>query len=497
MEDYVMFLKEVLSVQTKSKNEKRMKRFIRSFIRELGLIPEHDNMGNIYCHKGDRRKNRPYVISHMDTVHQVNKNVKTFLEGDVIFAFDPVVGEQYGVGGDDKVGVWSTLCALRDFDNISVAFFVQEEIGCIGSSNAKMSHFKKANWIAQLDRKEAEDFIVYNMASKEFQKDMKYIVEDAGMKITTQSTITDASTLARLRVGVSCVNIASGYYNPHRNTEIVRVSEAINSLYLLYNMIEKFGHKKYEHEVPAPPKPRALPKTKGSLRGSLRGRYGGIGGAGINYGSGGGVVYSYSRWSELYQRYVLYDRDRNPVAYQDTYGRISHTPPVALFNKASNKGDFDNVEDYVKNRPEREEEIKTYHDYEEERYSEQELMKAIDYSDSYNDVMDEQYEQDEEVPEDPDLLEVAQLYAVDELERVLSLFGYDFSSFVQGSIPEDVIEWCSSQLYFETNRTLKYYEKLFGMEGTYQKASSMGWGRFSDDYSDNKIGYNYTGKMPF
>ena len=185
MSEYIDLLERTLEIQSKSKQEKRMKKFIREYLSELGLDTEHDNNGNIYCHKGDKRRNRPFVVCHVDTVHAIDGNYKLFKNDEFFYAFNMQTMRQMGVGGDDKVGVWSALAALTEFDNISAAFFVQEEIGCIGSSNAPIKQFKRANWMAQLDRREASDFIVYNMASQEFIDDMKPLVESHGMEVKT------------------------------------------------------------------------------------------------------------------------------------------------------------------------------------------------------------------------------------------------------------------------------------------------------------------------
>ena len=252
MENKIDFLVEILSVQTKSRQEKKMKKYIKAYIRSLGLTYSHDNKGNIYCNKGDMRKSRPFVVAHMDTVHEMSSNIKVFNSDGMLFAFDTKEGSQRGIGGDDKVGVWAALCALTDWNDVSVAFFVEEEIGRIGSRNAEMSRFKKANWIAQLDRKGYEDFIVSDMTSKEFDTAVKDTVESHGLKFTKQDTITDVSELASRGVGVSCVNISSGYYSPHTRSEIVKVDDALNSLNLLYSMISKFGDVRFKHEIPKP-----------------------------------------------------------------------------------------------------------------------------------------------------------------------------------------------------------------------------------------------------
>ena len=78
---------------------------------------------------------------------------------------------------------------------------------------------------------------------------MKPLVESHGMEIKeSQSTITDVSKLFDRGVGVSVVNIASGYWFPHTNTEVVNIVEAESSLDLLFEMIKSYGEKHYPHQ---------------------------------------------------------------------------------------------------------------------------------------------------------------------------------------------------------------------------------------------------------
>ncbi len=60
-----------------------------------------------------------------------------------------------GIGGDDKVGVYTCLNALfqEGIESVKVSFFRNEEIGCIGSKAADMKWFEDVNWVCQLDRR--------------------------------------------------------------------------------------------------------------------------------------------------------------------------------------------------------------------------------------------------------------------------------------------------------------------------------------------------------
>ena len=432
MENNIDFLAEVLSVQTKSKQEKQMKKYIRTYIRSLGLTPSNDNKGNIYCHKGDMRKNRPFVVAHMDTVHDVNKNIKVFNSDGMLFAFDTKDGSQKGIGGDDKVGVWSALSALTDFDDISVAFFVEEEIGRHGSGEANMKMFKKANWIVQLDRKGNDDFIVSNMTSNEFNACSRDIVESRGFKFTEQATITDVSELASRGVGVSCVNVSSGYYNPHTSREFVIIDDAINSLGLLYDMINKFGDLQFKHEIPAPP-PRKLFEYKGSKAKSM------VTHGNKQYSDKWGLNASRRVFDSFLKTYSVYfrgsfsyyedkngeyiSRDEYNEIKKNAYERKPHELPVA-----------DCVDD-----------CESMDEYYDSLYGDYEDKEPVDGFSSnhlaYNDV-------------------------VVIIETALRLFGYSYQDYLLGDVPDDYLKNVSVYIVREEGHPLSYYEKIIGLESS-------------------------------
>lgn len=251
-EERVKLLKDLCKIQSSSGNEKRMKSFIKDYVTNtLHIKIRNDGHGNLYCDKG-RKKNRAFVVSHMDTVHAINNNVEVFEHDGIIYAMDTKTMSQYGTGGDDKVGIWAALISLSEMPNVSAAFFISEEIGCVGSNKTPLDNFSRANWMAQLDRREREDFIVSNFASASFIEAMTPLVTAHGMSVKTQTSITDVNALAVRGVGISAVNIASGYYRPHTSTEVINISDAMNAVDLLLEMISNYGDIKFPHIMPKP-----------------------------------------------------------------------------------------------------------------------------------------------------------------------------------------------------------------------------------------------------
>ena len=125
-----------------------------------------------------------------------------------------------GIGADDKNGIWICLKCLEDFKAVKCAFFVQEEIGCIGSGHADMSFFSDCRFVIQCDRKGNGDMVTQingmRLCSNEFISAVdprRYGYKPA------QGLATDVAALKRNGLEVSCVNLSCGYYEPHTDNE--------------------------------------------------------------------------------------------------------------------------------------------------------------------------------------------------------------------------------------------------------------------------------------
>ena len=101
------------------------------------------------------------------------------------------------------------------YENIKVAFFVGEEVGCIGSSKANMDFFKDVRFVIQCDRRGSNDLIASicstEIASKEFIEATGY--EAFGYHLE-EGMMTDVLTLKENGLQVSAVNMSCGYYDP-------------------------------------------------------------------------------------------------------------------------------------------------------------------------------------------------------------------------------------------------------------------------------------------
>jgi len=265
-------LKKVLSIQTTSKDDVKMRSFVKSFAKEKNLPITEDDYGNLFITKGESKKGYPCMVSHMDTVHKILSDFTVFEHKDSLFAYSADGCHQVGIGGDDKVGVYACLQALIDFPVVKTAFFRDEEIGCLGSTKADMSYFDDCNFVIMLDRRENKDFSInaagVQLSSKEFRTSIKHLLRKWRFKETITS-ITDVMKLKQRGLSVCATNIACGYYFPHFDYEVVIMSDVDRAYCLAHDIISEFGETRFEHKyVPKVYKPK-LPFNYNKQSGSL------------------------------------------------------------------------------------------------------------------------------------------------------------------------------------------------------------------------------------
>ena len=246
---------EVLGWQSESSKEKEqiiptLNNYLKLLNNKYSLVVEEDAHGNIYVTKG-KADLYPCVVSHLDQVHRFCPNKTIVRNGDYLLAFDGA--RQVGTGGDDLVGVFMCLNLLDAVDNIKVAFFLQEEIGCIGSNSCDLDFFKDCKFIGQADRKGDADFINYSNGVKLFDEEFSTFVAPIleGYKYKECTGIaTDVGALSKRNVGIACFNISCGYHNPHTSTEYVVISQVENCYNVILDIISS-ADKQYTYVRPA------------------------------------------------------------------------------------------------------------------------------------------------------------------------------------------------------------------------------------------------------
>lgn len=247
----MQLLKQLYKIHSPSGSEKKLRKFIKDWIRKN--VPEaemeQDAIGNLYVKKG-LCETYPCLVAHMDQVQKTHSHDFQVVEaGDVLFGFSLKNIQLEGLGADDKNGIWIALKCLKKYPIMKCCFFVQEEIGCIGSSKCDMDFFSDCRWVIQCDRKGKGD-LIWNiggwteLCSKEFLEDIGY--ERFGYKKET-GMMTDVEALKNRGLKVSVLNVSCAYYRPHTDCEFTRKSELLNTLAFVENIITTCT-KVYPHE---------------------------------------------------------------------------------------------------------------------------------------------------------------------------------------------------------------------------------------------------------
>jgi tripeptide aminopeptidase len=260
MEKNTKLLKEVLSVPTKSFKEDLMIDFISKWLLENDFNYNIDSHKNIYVtKKTDDVDFFPCVVSHMDTVHNITSiNIKERMLYNEQGVIKPALkavddkGNPTGIGGDDKCGVFACLTLLKELPNLKVAFFVSEEVGCIGSKNADKEFFKDVGYVIQFDAPGNTMVSEYSMGVQLFKRDSDFfttcntVLNEQFMNEPAygKHPYTDVYAL-KSKFDFSCINFAIGYYDYHTKDEYVIIEDVFNGIETGKKMIEKLGYKKH------------------------------------------------------------------------------------------------------------------------------------------------------------------------------------------------------------------------------------------------------------
>lgn len=239
--------------------EVKLKEFIRNYIDSFNkgnMTLREDMYGNLYISKRSNkpRDYTPCVVAHLDqvqTTHPDDFEVRLSEDNTILFGWSESLHKQCGLGADDKNGIFIALECLKEFEDIKVAFFVLEEVGGIGSSQADLTFFKDVAYIIQPDRRDNSDLItnisgtpICSDAFKNKLFSLKHYNYKEEMGI-----FTDVLNLVDRGVGVSCINLSCGYYLPHHDEEYTCLSDLQRCLTFVKRIIRKVKDR-YEFTPP-------------------------------------------------------------------------------------------------------------------------------------------------------------------------------------------------------------------------------------------------------
>ena len=245
---------DLMKVPTASKYEFRMCAYIMIWARKNNIKYETDDYGNIYLTKGELSDDEyyPCVTSHLDTVQTKQElfalagaklDVKTEITKE---KQHKIFVEGFGIGGDDKAGLCICLNMFKFHDKLKACFFLEEELGDVGSSHLNKKWFEDVGYVIGFDspdhNRAAYKCSGYDLMPpslfKEYELDKlcaKYGVNDF-----RSEPITDVVEI-RKQTDVVCMNFGTGYYLCHSDSEYCILEDMDDALCLGDEIISTIG----------------------------------------------------------------------------------------------------------------------------------------------------------------------------------------------------------------------------------------------------------------
>ena len=259
------FIKEVLSVPSCSGKEAMLREYIERFADERGIAHHRDGKGNLYLTKGNpdgRNKLRPSrckppyggyypcLVNHMDTVQAwqgafVDQAQPIDILERVRGGHTELYAEGGGIGADDKLGCAIALALVDVLPVVKAVFFVEEELGMLGSRELDVDWFDDVGFCLSFDSPDR------NRASRTcsgrllysdgfFGEILQPICARHGVTRFNAEPFTDV-TQVRAKTNVMCFNVGNGGRLAHSPSEYLVVEDAQSAYALGKELLEAVG----------------------------------------------------------------------------------------------------------------------------------------------------------------------------------------------------------------------------------------------------------------
>jgi di/tripeptidase len=236
-------LSQLYKIISKSGAEDRMKSFVLDCLKDVPMIVETDEIGNVFITKGVA-DTYPCVAAHLDEIHAPCQR-EVVCDGDVVYTVDKL-WNRVGCGADDKNGLWVIINLLHSEPVLKVALFVLEERcygipGCRGARACDLSFFDNARYIVECDRKGSSDVVCVGKGATHLC-DTDFIPQELLLKYRYEMVPggkTDVVELKMRGLEIPVCNVSCGYYNAHKNSEYTLFSELQKCLNFVKEIIKE------------------------------------------------------------------------------------------------------------------------------------------------------------------------------------------------------------------------------------------------------------------
>jgi di/tripeptidase len=242
-------LHAICSVPSRFNEETQMVRFLQGYAAAKGWQFQMDVNRNVRLTKRDPLcfAAIPAVVAHIDTVQPL-RQVEIYENEGVVTGWHGI--KQVGFGADNKTGIYVCLSIMDSVTNIAALFFAGEEIGMQGASKVDPGWLRDIGYVIEFDCP-STGIISYSCGGVElFENGATFIqsafpvLERYGYNQWQQHPYTDVKML-RMRFPISCLNLASGYYNWHADNEFIVVSELETATRLGEDLVLALGTERY------------------------------------------------------------------------------------------------------------------------------------------------------------------------------------------------------------------------------------------------------------
>ena len=217
-------LVKLYTINSKSGNESHILSFISSYLKSRGILYSTDRKGQIFTHHKDYDPDKPLLVAHTDQVQctSPSKASDFLIEGNIISA------PGFGLGADDKNGVWIILTLLSHSKSsglpFNFLFSTGEEVASFNAEEALGEMIRRGkgripSFALVLDRRGSGDIIGWKngYCSKEFEEAIYEFASEKGYGFKpVRGVFSDADCLSS---HLNCVNLSVGYENAHSSLE--------------------------------------------------------------------------------------------------------------------------------------------------------------------------------------------------------------------------------------------------------------------------------------
>lgn len=258
------FALQCMSVPTYSREEYRLVTFIVLWARRNNIDYTFDDYGNIYLQKGELSDGEyfPCVTSHLDTVQDkqtpyiktgvpLDLKIERTKDGKHKLSVDTNSSISIGIGADDKSGVCICLSIFQHVDKLKACFFLEEEVGCLGSNKMNLEWFNNVGYVIGFDSPDLHRAAWACSGTKLFSykfytKYMKDVCDRWGLTKGHffSEPWTDVRNI-RQQTDIICMNFGNGGYEAHQETEYCILEDMDAACGMGVDLIKNIGNTKH------------------------------------------------------------------------------------------------------------------------------------------------------------------------------------------------------------------------------------------------------------